>query len=141
MGLQLGRKTQVSSRTKASRAKFGELTGPLCLAFPGWKCRWDFLPNSGQTPKTFIDADGREWKLLKDIECLFGVRLTAGGAEAEKIKQMVDAAFLGLERAQALFSQGTVMCKETGTSATIDMATEAVTTETQEEKEMRRAET
>merc|ERR1712176_1618592 len=61
-----------------SRQHFGEITGPITLGFPGWKCRWDFLPDSGQTPKTFIAADGREWKLLKDIECMFGTRIEQG---------------------------------------------------------------
>jgi len=120
-----------------SRERFGELNGPLVLAFPGWKCRWDFLPDSGQTPKTFIAPDGREWKLLKDLECMFGTRLTQGGKEAEAIMKMIDAGNANIA-AQALFSEGSRRCKESQGSVEIDPATEEIQVESREEFQQKR---
>jgi len=36
-----------------------------------WPCQPE-VPDSKQTPKTFIAPDWNEWKLLKDLECRFG---------------------------------------------------------------------
>mmetsp|Transcript_7548 Transcript_7548/g.20695 ORF Transcript_7548/g.20695 Transcript_7548/m.20695 type:complete len:424 (+) Transcript_7548:47-1318(+) len=122
-----------------SRAHFGELTGPMCLAFPGWKCRWDYLPDSQQTPKCFIADDGLEWKLLKDIECMFGTRLTQGGDKAEKIKKMVEAGKQDTA-AQALFSLGAKGAKECMGSYLIDPANpDQEIVETAEERMQRKS--
>ena len=91
-----------------SRDEFGELTGPLCLALPGWKCRWDYAADtSGQTCKTFTDDRGNEWKLLKDVEAMIGKRLKDGGEPAEKVREMMVTAKARLPEIEVLFSTGT----------------------------------
>mmetsp|Transcript_108505 Transcript_108505/g.203707 ORF Transcript_108505/g.203707 Transcript_108505/m.203707 type:complete len:421 (+) Transcript_108505:42-1304(+) len=103
-----------------SRERFGELTGPIVLGFPGWKCRWDFLPDSEQTPKTFLAPDGREWKLLKDLECMLGSKLEGGStAEIEEITAMVEAGKKNTD-AHDLFSMGSTRARETRGSCLID---------------------
>jgi len=120
-----------------SRERFGELTGPLVLAFPGWKCRWDWLPAAQQTPKTFSSPDGREWKLLKDIECMFGTKLQRGGKEAEEVEDMVNAGTANTA-AQAMFSEGSRRCRESEAMVEIDPATEEIQVQSREEFEQKR---
>jgi len=75
-----------------SRERFGELEGKVVFGFPGWKCRFDYSASSGQTTRTFLAPDGREWKLLKDVECMFGTRIQQGSPEEiEAIAAMVEA--------------------------------------------------
>ena len=107
-------------RIALSKAVLGHLTGPLCLGLPGWKCRWEFLPESKET-QTFLDDVGREWKLLKDVECWFGTALHGGGEEAFKVIAMVEAAKLNTY-AHDLFHVGATWCRETEGVCTTDPA-------------------
>ena len=99
-----------------SRQHFGEITGAMTLGFPGWKCRWDYIPGTGKTQKTFIAADGREWKVLKDIECMFGRRIEQG--RLGEVKAMVDVGAANTV-AHELFSVGHQRAKETQGSCLI----------------------
>ena len=47
---------------------FGELKGDIVV-------RTIYLPESQQTPKTFTDPKGGEFKLLKDPECVLGTQI------------------------------------------------------------------
>mmetsp|Transcript_9307 Transcript_9307/g.20712 ORF Transcript_9307/g.20712 Transcript_9307/m.20712 type:complete len:383 (+) Transcript_9307:58-1206(+) len=67
--------------------KHGPLSGPVVHALPGWKTRWDFMPNCGQVHVAYIEPDGTEWKLLKDLEAAFGSRMKRG----EDLTELIDA--------------------------------------------------
>jgi len=95
------------------------------------------MPETQQTPKVFTSPDGREWKLLKDLECMFGTRLTQGGKEAQDIIKMVEAGNANLT-AQALFSEGSRRCKESQGSVEIDPATEEIQVGLREEFQQKR---
>eukprot|EP00930_Biecheleria_cincta_P036063 TRINITY_DN24763_c0_g1_i1.p1 TRINITY_DN24763_c0_g1~~TRINITY_DN24763_c0_g1_i1.p1 ORF type:complete len:541 (+),score=85.75 TRINITY_DN24763_c0_g1_i1:145-1767(+) len=121
-----------------SREHFGELSGAIVFGFPGWKCRWDFLPDSQQTPKTFTDPDGREWKLLKDLECKFGSMIeSAGGKVPEDLARMIQA---GKDNkvAHTWFSSGSQKAKECEGAVELDAATAEAKIETKEEVALRK---
>jgi hypothetical protein len=68
---------------------------------------------------------------------MFGTRLTQGGEEADKIKKWIEAGSANVE-AQALFSEGSRRCKESGGSVEIDPAKEEIQVETLEQLKERR---
>ncbi|CAE8638430.1 unnamed protein product [Polarella glacialis] len=70
--------------------KFGPLVGPVVFCFPGWTTRWEYSPNSYQTHVTYTDTEGTEWKLLKDLEAVFGLRIASG--EGDSISKMIQDA-------------------------------------------------
>jgi hypothetical protein len=94
-----------------SRNNFGELTGEIVFAFPGWRCRWDFLRVSGQAPKTFMNPEGREFKLLKDVECMFGTLITRAGSVPSEMAAMLEAG-KNNSFAHELFRTGSAKAKE-----------------------------
>eukprot|EP00930_Biecheleria_cincta_P054418 TRINITY_DN4052_c0_g1_i1.p1 TRINITY_DN4052_c0_g1~~TRINITY_DN4052_c0_g1_i1.p1 ORF type:complete len:731 (+),score=110.09 TRINITY_DN4052_c0_g1_i1:96-2288(+) len=118
-----------------SQKHFGELTGPICFALPGWSCRWDLLPDSQQTPKTMKDPDGREYKLVVDIECKFGASITrAGGVVPDELAAAVEAAKNNFE-AHALFSTGATRARESGGAIELSAFSSEVRVETAEERQ------
>jgi len=124
-----------------SRARFGELTGPIVLGFPGWRCRWDYLPDSGQVAKTFLAADGREWKILKDLESFLGVRITGGGQRAEDLIALVEAGLVNYE-AHAMFAGCSGKAFESQGSYLMDPANPSgAKSETPEERLKRKSDT
>lgn len=121
-----------------SREHFGELTGPIVFGFPGWRCRWDFSPESHQTPKIFTDTDGNEWKLLKDLECKYGSMIeSAGGRVPEDLAKMIQAGKDNVA-AHALFSSGSQKAKECQGAVELDAASAEARFETKEEVALRK---
>eukprot|EP00930_Biecheleria_cincta_P036635 TRINITY_DN25105_c0_g1_i1.p1 TRINITY_DN25105_c0_g1~~TRINITY_DN25105_c0_g1_i1.p1 ORF type:complete len:615 (-),score=119.73 TRINITY_DN25105_c0_g1_i1:19-1863(-) len=117
-----------------SRQHFGELKGDIVFGFPGWRCRWDLLPDSGQTPKTFTDPDGNEFKLLKDLECKLGTKITQnGGVVPAEMEEMVKAGKNNTE-ARALFHTGSQKARESGGSVELNAWSSEVQTQTAEER-------
>lgn len=92
-------------------SKHGNLSGPMVQAFPGWATKWDFQPNCGQVMVTYRDTDGKDWKLLKDLEANFGIRISQGFEE--QIKELVEAGKAGMS--SDLFSEGPRQAKIHGT--------------------------
>jgi len=60
------------------RDKHGTLTGPILMAFPGWKGESKFLPSCGQYCASYQDPSGKIWKLCKDVEAHFGYLMEQG---------------------------------------------------------------
>lgn len=117
-----------------SRKHLDELKGEIVFAFPGWRCRWDLLPESQQTPKTFTDPDGNEFKLLKDLECKFGIQITQNsGVVPAHLKAMVDAGKTNTE-AHALFSTGSTKARESGGSVVLSADSAEAKIQTAEER-------
>jgi len=98
---------------------FGEIDGPTVFAFPGWKCRWDFLPESKQCPKTFIAPDGVEFKLVKDVMAKYGAVIEKEGNVPADIAKMVRAGKTNT-KAHDLFINGTRKAQECEGSVTLD---------------------
>jgi len=120
-----------------SRARYGDLTGEIVFGFPGWKCRWDLLPESQQTPKTFTAPDGLQWKLLKDVECMFGTRISKGGQEVEDIDKMVEAGKKNTA-AHELFHTGSGKARDYGGVVELEAGKAEEITWTREEEEQKR---
>jgi len=120
------------------RSHFEELKGEHVFGFPGWKCRWEFLPESGQCPKTFTDPEGIEFKLLKDLECKFGMIIEREGQVPDDLAQMVQAGIDNFE-AHSLFHTGSARAKECQGSVELDASTPGgeVKSETKEERAQR----
>ncbi|CAE8628609.1 unnamed protein product [Polarella glacialis] len=116
-----------------SRERYGELKGEIVFGFPGWKCRWDLLPESQQTPKTFTAPDGLEWKLLRDVECMFGTRISKGGQEVEDIDKMVEAGKKNTA-AHELFHTGSGQARDCAGVVELDAAAMEDKTWTREER-------
>lgn len=55
------------------RSKYGSLNGAICAKLPGWCVQ--SRTNGTQVVKAYIDAGGRKFTLIKDIEAHFGKRL------------------------------------------------------------------
>jgi len=92
---------------KTFNDKYGSLRGPLVHAFAGWMTRWDYMPNCGQIHVTYTDPEGTEWKLLKDLEACFGMRMENG--EDEAIGKLLEQAAI-YENAE-MFKEGSASCK------------------------------
>mmetsp|Transcript_61140 Transcript_61140/g.162437 ORF Transcript_61140/g.162437 Transcript_61140/m.162437 type:complete len:320 (-) Transcript_61140:107-1066(-) len=60
------------------RSRFGDLTGGMVASFPGWTSHAKLLENCGQVSMTYFDETGKSWKLIKDIQAYFGLRLKKG---------------------------------------------------------------
>eukprot|EP00929_Paragymnodinium_shiwhaense_P069826 TRINITY_DN3525_c0_g2_i1.p1 TRINITY_DN3525_c0_g2~~TRINITY_DN3525_c0_g2_i1.p1 ORF type:complete len:336 (-),score=94.43 TRINITY_DN3525_c0_g2_i1:393-1400(-) len=54
------------------RELHGKLDGPTVAHLPGWSAEAKFLPDCGQYEARYIDPEGRIWKLITDIEAMFG---------------------------------------------------------------------
>lgn len=119
-----------------SQATWGEISGPIVFGFPGWKCRFDYLPESQQCPKTLIAPDGREWKILKDLECYFGTRIAKGSEEVAEITRWIEIGKVNYA-AHQLFSTGSRKARECAGSCLLDHAAGAVVLETAEERAAR----
>lgn len=131
-GLAKGQKRE--DMIAISRNHFGELNGETVFGFPGWRCRWDFLPDSQQTPKTFTDPEGREFKLLKDLECMLGTVISeAGGSVPSEMAAMIEAGKNNVE-AHALFHTGSARARETEGSVELTADTSEVKIETKEQR-------
>lgn len=93
----------------------GDLRGPLVFSFPDWKTRWEYSPSSGQVAKTFTEPNGREWKLLLNLECFFGFKIARGGAEAEEVaKLLADANERETPAWKDWFHQGSAKARDNG---------------------------
>ena len=57
---------------------FGDLEGPVVSSFYGWKTRWRYLPKSGQTSILYIEPNGQEWKILRDLQAGLQSRIDSG---------------------------------------------------------------
>eukprot|EP00930_Biecheleria_cincta_P096789 TRINITY_DN8858_c0_g1_i1.p1 TRINITY_DN8858_c0_g1~~TRINITY_DN8858_c0_g1_i1.p1 ORF type:complete len:749 (-),score=115.44 TRINITY_DN8858_c0_g1_i1:11-2158(-) len=120
-----------------SRHHFGELTGEIVFGFPGWRCRWDFLPESQQVAKAFTDPEDREFKLLKAVECMLGTRITqAGGSVPSDIVAMVEAG-KNNTHAHELFHTGSARARKTQGSVELSAESSEVKVETKEQREQR----
>eukprot|EP00930_Biecheleria_cincta_P102615 TRINITY_DN9439_c0_g1_i1.p1 TRINITY_DN9439_c0_g1~~TRINITY_DN9439_c0_g1_i1.p1 ORF type:complete len:671 (-),score=94.61 TRINITY_DN9439_c0_g1_i1:45-2057(-) len=122
-----------------SRSHFGELNGATVFGFPGWRCRWEYLPRSQQAHKTFFDPEGREFKLLKDVECMLGTLITqAGGSVPSGTADMVEAGRTN-SAAHALYHTGHARAKEIQGSAELTANSTDVKTETRAQRKRRMA--
>lgn len=102
------------------RERCGSLNGPTIWAFPGWHVRWDYLPNCSQVQTTYIDDAGRPYKLLKDIECMLGLKFAQGEEEEERIAQMVKAASERADSARYALGPKTSRAREGTFAASMD---------------------
>jgi len=119
-----------------SKMHFGVLKGEIVFGFPGWKCRWEFLPDSEQVRKTFTDPEGTEWLLLKDLECKFGTMIEKAGAVPDELAQMIEAGRNNL-KAHSLFHTGAAKAKDCQGAVEFDASTAEVRSETKEERAAR----
>mmetsp|Transcript_39771 Transcript_39771/g.84901 ORF Transcript_39771/g.84901 Transcript_39771/m.84901 type:complete len:380 (+) Transcript_39771:84-1223(+) len=62
------------------QAAHGKLDGATVVALPGWKGESKRLENCGQIVATYYAPDGKEFKLIKDIEAFFGSKMVKGEA-------------------------------------------------------------
>jgi len=92
---------------KTFNDKYGQLRGSLVHAFSGWTTRWDFMPNCGQIHVTYKDPEGTEFKLLKDLEASFGMRMENG--EDERIGKLLEQA--ALHENPDMFKEGSASAK------------------------------
>jgi len=92
---------------KTFNDKHGQLRGPLVHAFAGWMTRWDFMPNCGQIHVNYTDTEGTEWKLLKDLEASFGMRIENG--DGESIEKLLDQA--AIYENPEMFKEGSASAK------------------------------
>eukprot|EP00930_Biecheleria_cincta_P017629 TRINITY_DN13957_c0_g2_i2.p1 TRINITY_DN13957_c0_g2~~TRINITY_DN13957_c0_g2_i2.p1 ORF type:complete len:1106 (+),score=180.66 TRINITY_DN13957_c0_g2_i2:455-3319(+) len=115
-----------------SRRHFGDLTWEIVFGFPGWRCRWDFLPESGLILKTLVDPAGREFKLLRDVASMLGTAISqAGGSVPSEIAAMVEAGKKN-SNAHALFRTGSLRAKELEASVEIYAGSSEVKIDTTE---------
>jgi len=96
------------------REEHGNLAGPIVFQFPGWITRWDFLPDCEQVRVTYKDTDGKEWMLLKDIECDLWHKIQTGSGEhlpsmIEEAKEKADRKKFAVGSATARETRGTCM--------------------------------
>eukprot|EP00933_Yihiella_yeosuensis_P053849 TRINITY_DN5214_c0_g1_i3.p1 TRINITY_DN5214_c0_g1~~TRINITY_DN5214_c0_g1_i3.p1 ORF type:complete len:394 (+),score=65.69 TRINITY_DN5214_c0_g1_i3:97-1182(+) len=63
------------------RSVHGPLDGATVMALPGWRGEGKLLENCGQVTAVYYDTDNRPWKLLKDIEAMFGTKMLAGATD------------------------------------------------------------
>jgi len=94
------------------RAKFGELKGPLVFNFPGWITRWHYQPKCDQVMVEYLDTEGNSWKLLKDLECAFQVKIDNG--EEAAIQEMLDQASIALSADPDRFGSGSKGARQVG---------------------------
>jgi hypothetical protein len=87
--------------------KFGNLSGPVVQAFPGWETTWKHRPDCDKIMTKYTDPGGLHWFLLKDLEAFFGFKMEAG----EDISDIIDAGLAGADK--DLFSQGYQNAKTT----------------------------
>lgn len=120
------------------RARLGALSGPVVFAFPGWHARWEYQPNCGQVAVVYTDTNGKEWKLLKDLECSFGNAFHKGGKEEEeKIVQMVEEATTKADPVR--FGVGARTARETQSTFSMTMDGNEKVLEAHEVMQMRRS--
>jgi len=106
-------------------ANYGKLAGPIVFQFPGWTTRWDYLPDCNQTAVTYTDTEGREWKILKELEAYFQHKMDTGDGdgidvliETAKAKQDVKAFENGAKQARE--TKGRFEILATGETRAID---------------------
>ena len=62
----------------AFREVHGPLNGATIRCLPGWRVESKLLEGSGQISARYYDPEGNMYELVKDIECLFGMKMQRG---------------------------------------------------------------